>query len=346
MDPITPYPPISRAPLRMRGIFGIAWQLYKRGFWQMFLVSLLLFSLPSVLLILPQFALYSRMGLWSDISENFSNFGRFHAFSADIGLQGIGTFLGLMGLLSLFSLAFGFLLMPMYRGALFLEMEERMEGRAGTLGQLFRYALPIGLKRFYTTFLSEYVVNMGIGIVLSILITIIAVIGALSSVFAFTPYLKTGILPASFYITLGIFIVLILLISVCLNVFLTLIYPVAAHEKKYAFSAVGRAFQLTVKRFWRILGATLLFTLISSVVSGVLCLPALLLWQNWEAMLALFVVLLSVASSLIMPYYAAFQTALYVDAAARVDGTEFCVIDPDSVPDPDPDELREGPRTL
>ncbi len=346
MDPITPYPPLTRAPLRMRGIFGIAWQLYKRGFWQMFLVSLLLVSLPTLLLVLPQFALYGRMGLWADIQNDFSQFGQLSAFSPDMGLQDVGALFGVMGLLSLLSLAFGFLLTPMYRGAVFLEMEERMEGRAGTLGQLFRYALPIGLKRFYTTFLSEYVLNLGIGMVLSILISIIAVIGALSSVFAFMPYFETGSLPASFFLILGVFVLLILLISVCLSVFLMLVYPVAAHEKKFAFSAVGRAFKLTVKRFWRILGATLLFTLVTSVISGVLCLPALLLWQNIEAMLALFAVLLSLAASLVAPYSAAFQTALYVDTVARVDGTEISVIDPDSVPDPDPDELREGPRTL
>ena len=82
------------------------------------------------------------------------------------------------------------------------------------------------------------------------------------------------------------------------------------------------------------------------MISGILCLPALLLWQNIEAMFALFAVLSAFVTGLIAPYGAAFQTALYVDTAARVDGPEISVIDPDSVPDPDPDELREGPRTL
>lgn len=346
MNSMTPYPPLTRAPLRMRGIFGIAWQLYKRGFWQMFLLSLLLMSLPVLLMTLPQFALYTRMGVWKDIQNDFSQFGRLSSFSADAGLADVGAAFGMMGLLSLVSLAATFLLKPMYRGAQFLEMEERMEGRAGTLGQLFRYALPIGLKRFYTTFLSEFVLEMGISMVLSILASIIAVIGTLSSVFAFLPFFESGNVPTSFFITLGLFILLILVISICLSAFLMLIYPVAAHEKKFAFAAVGRAFKLTVKQFWRILGATLLYSLVVGVISGILCLPALLLWQNIEAMFALFAVLASLAVGLTAPYSAAFQTALYVDIAARVDGPEVSMIDPDSVPDPDPDELRDGPRTL
>ncbi len=346
MDTMTPYPPLTRAPLRMRGIFGIAWQLYKRGFWQMFLLSLLFVSLPTVLLVLPQFALYGRMGIWTELQNDFSQFGQLSSFSPDMGLQDIGALFGMMGVLSLVSLVFAFLLQPMYRGALFLEMEERMEGRAGTLGQLFRFALPIGLKRFYTTFLAEYVIQLGIGIVLSILMSIIAVVGVLSSVFAFMPYFDSGSVPASFFITLGIVVLLTLVISIALSVFVMLIYPVAAHEKKFAFSAVGRAFKLTVKRFGRLLGATLLLSLVTSVICCILCLPALLLWQNIEAMFVLFSVLLALFAGLVSPYVAAFQTALYVDTAARVDGPEGAVIDPDSVPDPDPDELREGPRTL
>ena len=34
-----------RAPLKMRGVFGLSWQLYKRGFWQMFGLTLLLMFL-------------------------------------------------------------------------------------------------------------------------------------------------------------------------------------------------------------------------------------------------------------------------------------------------------------
>ena len=345
MDSMTPYPPLTRAPLRMRGIFGIAWQLYKRGFFPMFLLSLLFVTLPTLLMTLPQFALYDRMGLWTDVQNDLSRFGQLSSFSSDMGMQEVGALFGTMGLLFLAGLVVTFLLMPMYQGALFLEMEERMEGRAGTLKQLFRYALPIGLKRFYTTFLAEYVLNLAIGVV----VFIIYMVGAMSLIFSAVFSLRSfegGGLPTSFFITLGLIVLLILAVAVCLSVFLMLIYPVAVHEKKFAFAAVGRAFKLTVKRFWRMLGATLLLSLVMSVASGLLSLPTLLLWQDVGAMFVLLSVLTAVSAGLLTPYAAAFQTALYVDTAARVDGPEISVIDPDSVPDPDPDELREGPRTL
>ena len=346
MEFMTPYPPLTRAPLRMRGIFGIAWQLYKRGFWQMFLVSLLLVSLPALLITLPQYAALGRAGVWSDMQSDFAQFGQLSSVSTDAGLADVSAMLGNTLLTWIFSLVIRFLLTPMYQGAIFLEMEERMEGRAGTLSQLFRYALPIGLRRFYTTFLSQFVLELGIGIVVFIVYIFLGFFGIMLSVFSSLTSFASGAVPPAFWMTLGIIVALIVLIAIILSAFLMLIYPVAAHEKKFAFSAVGRAFKLTAKRFWRVVGATLLLSLVTCVISGILCLPALLLWQNIEAMFTLFAVLAAFVGALVSPYSAAFQTALYVDAVARVDGPELSVIDPDSVPDPDPDELREGPRTL
>ncbi len=345
MDSMTPYPPLTRAPLRMRGIFGITWQLYKRGFFPMFLLSLLFVTLPTLLMTLPQFALYDRIGFWTDVQSDLSRFGQLSSVSSDMGLQDVGALFGTMGLIFLVGLVVTFLLMPMYQGALFLEMEERMEGRAGTLKQLFRYALPIGLKRFYTTFLAEYVLNLAIGVVIFI-VYMVGVMSLMFSAFFSLRSFESGSMPTSFFITLGLIVLLILAIVLCLSVFLMLIYPVAAHEKKFAFAAVGRAFKLTVRRFWRMLGATVLLSLVLSVASIILCLPALLLWQDIGGMFVLLSVMTAVAAGLAAPYSAAFQTALYVDTAARVDGPEISIVDPDSVPDPDPEELREGPRTL
>ena len=343
MDSMTPYPPLTRAPLRIRGIFGIAWQLYKRGFFPMFLVSLLLIGLPILLMMLPYFSMLNS--ILPEIQSDFAQFGQLSSISQEAGLQQVSAMLGSLLLMFLVSLLVGFLFMPMYQGAAYLEMEERMEGRAGTLGQLFRYVLPIGLKRFYTTFLAQFVVQIGFGMVISIIYTF-GVVGLMFSAFTSMSDLGNGVLPTSFFITLGAIILLIVLLAIVFGVFIALIYPVAAHEKKFAFSAVGRAFKLAAKRFWRILGATLLFSLAVSLISWILCLPALLLWQNIEAMFVFFAVLIAFVGALAAPYTAAFHTALYVDIAARVDGPEVSVIDPDSVPAPDPDELRDGPRTL
>ena len=177
--------------------------------------------------------------------------------------------------------------------------------------------------------------------------SLIDALGAAGTVFSFFPALSNSpnaIMRTPAFLSLGFFLKLAL--GFCASAFMALIYPVAAHEKKFAFSAAGRAFKLAFRHFGRILGLTLLYMLAACLFSGIFCLPALLLSQNVAGMSALLAVLLAFAVTLVSPYGAAFYTALYVDIAARVDGPELSVIDPDSVPDPDPEELREGPRTL
>ncbi len=343
MDSMTPYPPLSRAPLRMRGIFGIAWQLYKRGFFQTFLVSLLLIGLPILLMMLPYFSMLNLV--LPDIQSDFAPFGQLSSVSPEFGLQQVSAILWSLLLMCAVLLLNAFLFGPMYMGTLYLEMEERMEGRAGTLGQLFRYALPIGLKRFYTTFLALLVLQIGINMVTSF----IGSLGAIGTIFSILPSLAdspNAAMPTFSATSLGITTFLELLVGLCASTFIALIYPIAAHEKKFAFSAVGRSFKLTIKHFWRIFGATLLQMLVAFLSSCIICSFALLLWPNTEAMFALLAVLIAFAVAIVSPYSAAFHTALYVDIAARMDGLESSIIDPDSVPSPDPDELRDGPRTL
>jgi hypothetical protein len=52
MEQPTPYEPLLRAPLKLSGVFGMAWQLYKRGFWPMFVFLLILTSIDSLPMIL------------------------------------------------------------------------------------------------------------------------------------------------------------------------------------------------------------------------------------------------------------------------------------------------------
>lgn len=336
MAVMTPYPPLARVPLRTGGMFGMAWQLYKRGFFPLFFVSLLVIGLPILLMMLSYFSMIS-------MQSGFAQFGQSSSLSPEIILQQVQAILESMLLMGALLLLVVFLCGPMYMGTAYLEMEERMEGHTGTLGQLFRYALPIGLKRFYTTFLALFVLQIGVNMVT----TLIDALGAAGTVFSLFPALSSSpnaIARTPAFFSLGFFLNLAL--GFCASAFMALIYPIAAHEKKFAFSAVGRAVKLAARHFGRILGLTLLYMLAAFLFSGILCLPALLLWQNVAGMSALLAVLLAFALALVSPYGAAFYTALYVDIAARVDGPEIAVIDPDSVPDPDPDELREGPRTL
>ena len=220
MEPITPYRPLTRAPLRMRGIFGIAWQLYKRGFFPMLVVSLLLISLPTLLMTLPQFRAVSQTGLFTNLQERISQFGKLSSISKNADVAGIGAVLGSSLLASLLSVVVRFLIRPMYQGAVFLEMEERMEGRAGTLNQLFRYALPLGLKRFYTTFLSQFALEIGIGFIAAVLYISLGIVGVLIGALNF---IRMDFSYLSLLSTVGIYVLLIVLISLLLYVFLMLI---------------------------------------------------------------------------------------------------------------------------
>ncbi len=313
----TPYPPLVRAPLKMRGVFGVAWELYRRGFWQMFALAMLLLGLLMFILMLAMFSMLQQTGILGEMQNDFAQFGNMAAsdfINADFPIPAM---LFYMGVLLLLPLLLAFLLIPAYNGAAYMEMDQRMEGRSGSLYQLLKYALPIGLKRFYTTFLALYVVKIAASIVINIFISI-SVTLTLSTLFS---------LAASDWLTSGSItpIVLSVLITVFLGalheVFTALVYPVAAHEGKRAFDAVLRSFKLACKRFGRLLGAVLLYALIVGVLTAVVvCLPILLLMQNTGRMLVAFAIVYSVWFALVMPYMAAFNTALYVDAAARVDG--------------------------
>lgn len=314
----TPYEPLMRAPLKMRGVFGVSWQLYKRGFWPMFALSFVLLALPYLLVMLLQLSMLSGLGLFDELQYGLSQFGRL-AFEFSLGDTGrmFGQVMAASAVSWLLSMVYAFLVTPAYTGALYMEMDQRMEGRRGTLYQLFRYAVPIGLKRFYTTYLSMFVVELGISMVISLLFTVVAVVAAFSA--AFTILSPVGGSVAGAVVVGLVTLLVVLFVGAVSAAFLSLIYPVAVREGKLAFSAVGRAFRLTGKRFGRMVGAMLLLSLIGLLGFVLLCLPVVFLWQNIVVMSIVFVAITCLWMTLFTPYGAAFGTALYVDCAARVD---------------------------
>lgn len=309
-----------RAPLKLRGVFGVAWQLYKRGFWQMFAMTLLTLGLLMLILMLSMFSMFQNTGMFGQMQKEFAPFGNMAApsFNYNYGADfPVGAVFSFMGIAMLVGLLMAFLIMPAYNGAVYLEMDQRMEGRAGTLHQLLKYALPIGLKRFYTTFLSLYVVQIGASIVMSMFTSVISFVLTFSTIFSFA--LHDKLTPGSIAL-IALVGLIMLFLGVVYAVFISLVYPVAVHENRRAFDAIIRAFKLAGKRFGRLMGAVLLYTvvvcLLSTVVVGV---PILLLYQNMGVMFAVIGVVYTLWFALIMPYTAALNTALYVDSAARVD---------------------------
>ena len=304
MEQNTPYPPLMRGPLKMRGVFGLSWQLYKRGFWPMFWFTLLVVGVISLILMLGQMNMLENID-----ATGMVPYGDF-AGGAD-SARAAASMMQTMSISWLLSLAYTFLVMPAYLGATFLEMDQRMDGRVGTFGQLFRYALPIGFKRFYTTFLSMLLVYILFATVFGFVMVGILIAVAFSSA-------ASGMPVSSNLALVGVSVIMMLLLVILCLVFMVLIYPAAAHEGKRAFKAVGRGMKLSFKRFGRLSAAMVLYMLFVIVSEVLLTLPWMFSLENSTTAMLIAFIGLTLWSVFMAPYFSAFCTALYVDAAARV----------------------------
>jgi hypothetical protein len=112
----------------------------------MFGFALLLVGLFLLILMLVMFSALEKSGAMMDMESGIRQFGTTAGSAA--GGEAVASMFGFMAVMWLISLAYAFLVTPAYLGATFMEMDQRMEGRVGTLRQLFKYALPIGFKRF------------------------------------------------------------------------------------------------------------------------------------------------------------------------------------------------------
>ena len=305
MEQHTPYEPLRRAPLKLSGVFGMAWQLYKRGFWPLFAFLLILtgiISLPNILLGLAQ--------------------GELQAAAKAISF-------------AIAALSF-FLVAPAQNAVVFMELEERIAGRSGTLSQLFRYALPIGLKRFYSTYFAMLLVSMGVAMIMMIILFFILFIVwvpvGLSMLTTLTPDLfASGTVPPGF-IGIAVFAgVLLLLLYTVLGALTALIFPAAVHEGRRSFKTVSRGMRLSFKR----LGRMLIYGVLYSVyLIAIVWLPLMILRQNTGVVSSIIHIAVYLIGALLIPYWNALAYALYVDSAARVDAADAITATMPSRPQP------------
>lgn len=312
-ETFTNFPPLERGPLRFRGVFGVAWQLYKRSFKGLVPLYMLLYALPFVLLLLPM--MLSMGGLFSRIVENGS---------AEMLPGSAFGFLGWWLFLMLAMLAISFLLMPALIATVYMEMDQCANGRRGSLRQLLKAAFSVGFKQFYTTFLAYYVAQMGVGFIVGAVSNLV-MIGSFVPMAIATP-LTRGAVP---FAGLAIFFLLMLVVQTAGTAFLSLVYPVAVRERLRAFKAVGRGMSLAGKRFWRIFSVMLVYMLVGILLVSLIMAPYFAslfrlvsfgetpdfsrLFGSMGIMMAGSLLVFS----LLMPYSAALHTALYIDASSR-----------------------------
>ncbi len=318
------YEPFPLCPLKVRGVFGIAWQIFRRGFWPMLLLTLVLTGLVSLVAFLSYGG--SMASLLSLSTGQYMEPGFDYQGPA---VELMFDMLSIAGVSTLLSLVAAFLLNPMYLGAANAEYSRRMRGGRLSLGGLFQ-SCGKGLTRYYTTYLANLLVEIGMGIALSIVIWLVAAVVIFGAAFgSISPY---GSFGAGFILAIVLMVAVVLVISVIATMFLSFVYPVAVNENKRHFHAVGRSFRLVGRRFGRVLGVSLLNSLIWVVIGLLLCLPGMLmmfvpLFQSIQSstpdlsgmaggMIAMFAGAL-IAQLLSTPYTLALHTALYYDAAAR-----------------------------
>lgn len=314
-EPFVNFPPLQRGPLRFRGVFGVAWQLYKRSFKGLVPLYLLLYALPLLLAYLPMFL---SMG-------NF--FGEVFAQGIPESMPGflrpMFRMLGFGSFSYVAMLAVLFVLFPALNATMYMEMDQCVDGRRGSFRQLLRAAFSVGFKQFYTTFLAYYVAMMGV--------TFVTTIAAYAVLIAsIIPMILSASVTSAFPVGMVVLLVPVMIVVLTAGfTFLSPIYPAAVRERLRAFKAVGRGMSLAGRRFWRMFSVLLVYMLVAMLLVALIMTPYFIslfrmvsageapdfsgMFGNMGLAMAGSMLLLT----FLMPYSAALHTALYIDASSR-----------------------------
>ncbi len=330
------YQPIPMRPLTMRGVFGITWAVTGRRFFAGVMYTLIWMLIAAAVMALC--AVPAIVGTLSGMA------GHEGGAAALVALSVILMFVA--------ALAIWLVLGPIMNGGLYTEMAMRIYGQSSTLSQLFRRT-GYTLKRYFTLNLCQYVGRLVAGIAVSLIgsvLTGIITAGGMMGIVmnaarkgffdggALRDISEVASLGAGFTASLIIIWLINMVLAICATVPLALTYPVAVNEDKKNFSALGRGLNLAFKRYGRILGASLIVTLvfmlmalILSAIFGVvlgICVAA-----GSTAAVVVCIAVMTIAmlflAAIETNYSAALYTVLYYDTYTR----EFR----DGVNDPAPD---------
>lgn len=305
------YEPIPVRPMRLRGVFGITWNLYKRGFCGMFFYCLLflgVFMLISSLLSFGSMTNMMQFGEGIDVGNNTF----YHSF------EGLGETIGALFLSLLLSLINMMVLQPILQGGMYTEVSCHVYGNASGFGGMMRRCRYM-LKRFFSTQMTLWLVSVGFSFVFFVLFFIVIMV----TMFGMIPSLlfSDGEPGIGMYVTLVAVMLVLFLIFFVAMLFLSFLYPVAVNEGVYNFKALGRSFKLVAKRFWRVLGMNLLAFLVLAIVIFALMLGYALLptdnYHNEIVAMLLYTMIIILVEVFFLPYQVSLSTALYFDARAR-----------------------------
>lgn len=330
------YDPILVKPLKFRGVFGITWVIYKRGFFSMLVFTFLLTT--TVMLVTGALGLWnlSVINRFGDLNFNMDFRGLSSALPAPSGPPAFpGDFRSIFGtmlsgfvftmIVDMISLVNLLVLQPIYQGSVYTEMSRRIYGEVSSLGTLLKRS-GFMLKRFFTTYLCYLLVTMGFGIAVSIVFMILFLFGSVVVAMSFI----ASAVSAGFIIMLVLFMLIFFAAMLIGPVLLSFVLPAAVNEDIKNFKAVGRSFRLVGKRFKRVIGADFLVMAVVSVILFALIAVVSYFctngftgpfdFSNSGIMIYVMLGVEALISILLLPYGAALNTVLYFDARVRTEG--------------------------
>lgn len=302
------YEPIPMRPMRIRGIFGITWEVYKRNWLSGTLYSLLYILI--IFLLIFAFIYPVAVNCLNELAElSFS----YNPRPGDIIRVLSGVF-GVLTVSMLAAAAVQLLLTPIYTGTMYMQMSLRIQGGADSIGGMLKQSGQ-SFKRFFSASLAQGLVSAGFAAAAGILASV-----PLSMSLVFTALSRdiTGAIYSVIIVTAILMAGLIFL-----HCFINFTLPVAANEGLRGFKALGRSFKLSAKKIWRIFGCVLIVTVCFAAVQIAFyyLLERLGLWEEYPkiASVAASLAVEAVLFSLSAPYFQALFTVLYYDARVRAD---------------------------
>jgi hypothetical protein len=228
-------------------------------------------------------------------------------------MQSVTGILSALSLSSLLGFAVTILIQPMVTGGITNVASGSFHGVTETATNWFAKARHL-YGRFVLTGIAQYLCVMLSVIALFIpfflVIIIIGALGVTSSGF--------GVVIA----TILIFLLFIAMIAIALT-WTTLIFPVAVNEGHFGFRAVGRAFSLFFKNFWRLSLTTLFIYFIIFILEAVVGFGTVALFMLADLPLWISTSVSSILSAFISPLTAIVPVMLYLDTRMRREGYDL-----------------------
>ncbi len=251
---------------------------------------------------------------WLELLENPYAVPEFAPESIEQMLPQIFAFQGLTLLFSLINMIF---ISPFVQGGIInLTYHDFRGQRLGV-----QESLTTTFKKFWKlvlTSLSLIPYYIGVGVVMLILVVLLVVPLVLSGVAMSND--PTGGKVAGFILLLFITLALIIIMAILTGLFVVFTYQATAVEENYGFNAIGRSFKLVSKKFWRVLGITLLFYLIVGIIGGVISfIMGITSLVSPNAVIANYVSGF-IMTAFISPILYIATTLIFLDVRARVEG--------------------------